>query len=109
MKRLADELRAQLPPLYAQEHNKDPLVYLKFFTPDNYWTWFVTEGSPDDKEEEGDKADFRFFGFVYGHFGEWGYFLLSEMESARGPKGLPIERDLGFKPAPWSEVKKQYE
>lgn len=27
---------------------------------------------------------------------EWGYFLLSGLESARGPLGLPIERDLYF-------------
>ena len=39
---------------------------------------------------------------------EWGYFVLSELESARGPLGLPIERDLHFKPSPFSQVIKQY-
>jgi hypothetical protein len=102
MKLLTKELRAQLPPLYAQEKTEDPTVYLKFFTPDSNWTWFVTEGSPDED-------DFRFFGFVYGDFGEWGYFMLNTLEAIRGPIGLPIERDLGFKPAPWSEVKARYE
>jgi hypothetical protein len=35
---------------------------------------------------------------------EWGYFVLSELESARGPLGLPIERDLYFEPAPFTKV-----
>jgi hypothetical protein len=29
------ELREQLPSLYAQEHEADPLVICKFFTPDS--------------------------------------------------------------------------
>ena len=41
-----------------------------------------------------------------GHWrrAEWGYFALSELESARGPWGLPIERDLYFRTGPFSEV-----
>ena len=99
MELLTDELRKVLPPLYSQEHNKDPTVHIKFFTPDSNWTWYVTEGS---EEEEG---DFRFFGLVVGFFEEWGYFLLSELKAARGPTGLAIERDLYFKPRPISQVR----
>jgi hypothetical protein len=33
MKLLTDELLAQLPALYAQEKEKDQMVYAKFFTP----------------------------------------------------------------------------
>ncbi|MDQ3819916.1 MAG: DUF2958 domain-containing protein [Acidobacteriota bacterium] len=97
MELLPAELRASLPKLYGQEGNRDPIVHIKYFTPDSSWTWFATEG----EEEEG---DFRFFGYVIGFEREWGYFVLSEMESARGPLGLPIERDLHFTPAPLSEV-----
>jgi hypothetical protein len=39
MKLLTAELRASLPPLYAQEKNTDPTVHAKFFTPDSQWTW----------------------------------------------------------------------
>ena len=39
---------------------------------------------------------------------EWGYFVLSELESARGPLGLPIERDMYFKTGPISEVIARY-
>jgi len=35
---------------------------------------------------------------------EWGYSLLSEIASARGPLGLPVERDLWFKPVPIDQV-----
>ncbi|MEW6058056.1 MAG: DUF2958 domain-containing protein [Bdellovibrionota bacterium] len=97
MELLTDELRSQLPPLYAQEKVKDPMVHAKFFTPWTHWTWYVTEGS----EEEG---DFIFFGYVAGDFGEWGYFSLNELESVRGPGGLTIERDLHFTPKRKSEI-----
>ncbi len=99
MQLLPADLRQRLPPLYAQEKNPDPIVYAKFFTPDSDWMWFVTGGSP-----EGD--DFLFFGYVIGQFEEWGYFCLSEPEEARGPLGIPIERDLYFTPAPFSQVTK---
>ncbi|MDQ3817616.1 MAG: DUF2958 domain-containing protein [Acidobacteriota bacterium] len=100
MELLPAEVRRTLPKLYAQEGQKDPTVYVKYFTPDSNWTWYATEGEP-----EGD--DFRFFGYVIGHFREWGYFVLSELQSARGPWGLPIERDLYFEPRPLSEILKQ--
>jgi hypothetical protein len=48
-----------------------------------------------------------FFGYVIGFEKEWGYFSLSELESARGPLGPPIERDLHFTPKPFSEIEKQ--
>ena len=97
MKLLTADLRAKLPTLYSQETNEDPIVHAKFFCPWSNRTWFVTEG----KAEEG---DFRFFGYVIGHEEEWGYFLLSELESVKGPGGLTIERDLYFNPGPLSQV-----
>ena len=97
MSLLTPELLASLPPLYAQEKVLDPVVHAKFFTPDSNFTWYVTEG-------EAEEDDFRFFGFVCGMEDEWGYFVLSELESARGPLGLEIERDLYFEPGPFSEI-----
>jgi hypothetical protein len=101
MQLLTEELRASLPPLYAQDGNKNPVVHAKFFTPDSNWTWFITEGGP-----EGD--DYIFFGYVIGHEEEWGYSALSDLESVRGALKLPIERDLYFTPGPWSEVIARY-
>jgi hypothetical protein len=93
MKLLTLALRAQLPKLYTTEHtpNADKIAACKFFTPDSSWTWFVCEAGI------GEDADIL-FGFVIGHEAEWGYFSLRELESVRGPLGLPIERDLGFRP-----------
>ena len=89
MKLLTDELRAQLPALYSQQAEGDPVVYAKFFLPGTGWTWYVTEGSPQ-------ADDFLFFGFVEGLESEFGYFLLSELETVRSPLGLAVERDLAF-------------
>lgn len=99
MELLPLQMRQLIPPLRSQETNKDPIVYIKFFTPDSNWTWYVTEG----EEEEG---DFIFFGYVIGFEEEWGYFALSELRAARGPLDLAIERDLYFTQKPFSEIKR---
>ncbi len=96
MQLLTPALRAELPKLYAQEGNKDPKVYAKFFFPAGRWTWFVTEG-----QQEGE--DFIFFGYVIGDFEEWGNFSLTELESTT-VHGLTVERDLYFKQGTMSEV-----
>ena len=97
MKLLPKHVLRQLPKLYTQEEVADPIAVVKFFTPDAQWSWYATEGGPE-------AADFIFFGFVVGEFPEWGYFALSELVSVRGALGLPIERDLHFRPAPISEA-----
>jgi hypothetical protein len=93
---LTAELLTQLPPLYSQEHESDPLVICKFFTPDSSWTWYALEFDGED----------IFFGLVIGFEQELGYFSLNEMSQARGRLGLPIERDEHFRPTRLSEVKK---
>ena len=94
---LTKELREQLPPLYSQEHETDPLMICKFFTPDSNWTWYACEFDGQD----------LFFGWVIGFEHELGYFRLSELMRARGPFGLSIERDLHFSPTRLSEIKKR--
>ena len=98
MQLLPVELRKTLPPLYSQESCPTPIVHVKLFTPDSSFTWFVTEGT---EQEDG---DWLLFGFVIGLEEEWGYSLLSELASARGPFGLGVERDLWFQPGPIDEV-----
>jgi hypothetical protein len=103
MKLLTKEIRNKLPPLYSQDGKGGKAVaYLRLFTPDAAWTWHLTEGSPvmeDDRE-----VDFELFGLVEGHCKELGYVMLSELESVRGPMGLPIERDLWWKPKTLEEI-----
>src|SRR5260221_8287019 len=109
MELLPEEVRKQLPPLYSQENEKDPTVWVKFFHPMSYWTWYASEGSPVDADgyydTDKEKVDFLFFGWVYGDHPELGYFSLSELESV-SVMGLGIERDLHFTPMKLSEVKK---
>jgi len=104
MKLLTKEIRKKLPPLYAQESKGGKaVVYLKLFTPDSSWSWYVTEGSPI-KDDSGNEVDFHFFGLVDGHDKELGYVALSELQSVRGPMGLPIERDLHWQPRTLEEI-----
>jgi len=96
MELLPKELADQLPPLYSQEHVEDPTVMMKFFHPLSPWTWYAIEYSPEAK---------LFFGYVHSDQSELGYFSLSEMEDIADSLGLPMERDLSFKPMKLSEVK----
>jgi len=104
MKLLPKEIRETLPPLYSQDgKGGKAIVYAKYFTPSSSWTWFATEGE-SVLDESGKEVDFKFFGLVEGHEKELGYFVLSELEEVRGPTGLPIERDLHFKPKTLVEI-----
>ena len=95
MKLLTKEIKEQIPALYSQDgKGDDAIAYVKFFTPDSCWTWYVLEG------QETDDGDWLFFGLVQGFEEELGYFSLSELENIRGTLGLPVERDLFFKPTP---------
>jgi len=112
MKLLTQELRKQLPALYAQDGKGDEaIVYAKFFTPDSNYTWYITEGGPAYESDEDKRArnsyDYHFFGLVIGQCPELGYSSLSELEGVRGKLGLPIERDLYWTPKTLGEVKKQ--
>lgn len=91
---MTQELLNRLPKLYSQEAVEDPVAIAKFFTPDSSWSWYPVEFDGDD----------LFFGLVIGFERELGYFLLSELESCRGPLGLSIERDLHFVPMPISKI-----
>ena len=89
MELLDGQSRALLPPLYANEQiGMNAIAPIKFFTPDTHWTWYSTEYDGDD----------ILFGLVSGFEIELGYFSVSDLESIRGPFGLPIERDRYFEP-----------
>ena len=67
----------------------DPII-AKFFNPMGSGTWYVMEG---EKQSNG---DWFFYGFVDWLEKEWGSFSLNELESAKLPFGLGIERDRHF-------------
>jgi hypothetical protein len=95
MQLLTKEIRRKLPPLGSQDGRGDKAVaHVKFFTPDSSWTWYATEFDGQD----------TFFGLVEGQEKELGYFSLSELQNARGPMGLAIERDLHWTPKTLEEI-----
>ena len=95
---MTKDLEKKIPRLMEQDGKGDEaVVYVKFFTPDSNWTFYATEYDPEDK---------LFFGLVNGFEVELGYFSLKELEEAKGPLGLPIERDIYFEPTTMAEVRK---
>lgn len=95
MKLLTEEIRKKLPPLGSQDDKLGKAIaYVRFFTPDSDWSWHATEFDGED----------IFFGLVDGYCREVGYFSLKELEKARGPLGLPIERDLHWQPKMLEEI-----
>lgn len=95
MKLITKELKKTIPPLYAQENLKEPIVHVKLFTPWTYWTWYILE-----MDEEG-----LCYGLVDGHEKELGYFHLDELAEVVGPAGLKVERDIHFQPKPLKDIK----
>jgi hypothetical protein len=87
--------REKLPHLRSgEELSSDALAQVKFFTPDSDWTWYASEFDGKD----------IFFGLVSGFDVEYGYFSLKELQEARGPLGLQIERDVDFEPKTLKEL-----
>jgi len=76
----------------------DALAQVKFFTPDTNWIWYASEFDGED----------FFFGLVSGFEVELGYFSLNELREARGPLGLPIERDVYFEPKTLRDLMKMH-
>ena len=70
----------------------DPHPVVKLFTPDGSGTWLLSELDPLDPN--------RAFGLCDLGMGtpELGYVDLQELASVRGRLGLPVERDLYFRP-----------
>ena len=84
---LTQAIRRAFPAWMSTDGQGDAAkIVVKFFTPDSNWTWYATEFDGED----------TFFGLVRGHETELGYFTLSELQSARGPLRMTIERDLHF-------------
>ena len=97
---LDQESREKLPALYSgEELGLMAIALVKFFTSDSNWTWYASEFDEQD----------LFFGLVSGFEVELGYFSLLELQSVKGPLGLPIERDLYYEPKTLKELMKKHE
>ncbi len=99
MRILTQDLRAKLlangrqqQPVRGTEDEIDFVPVVKLFTPDANATWLLTELDPDAPDIA--------FGLCDLGLGcpELGSVSLTELESVRGRLGLPVERDLHFRP-----------
>ena len=114
---LPEIFKERMPALYSQEHERDPVVVVKYFDPVGSWTWYALEGSLVDEDGYMDtnkpKVDYLFFGLVVGFETELGYFSLNELKTAkeglRGIRALPIERDVWFETQRLSEVRRRHD
>jgi len=100
MKLLTKEIEKKLPGVRVIANDPDPVCFVKFFTPDSSWTWYVVAGQ---KQEDG---DWVFTGKVISYLcpdGEYGDFFFSQLQRVRGALGLPVERDRFFEPKPLSQ------
>ena len=98
-KLIPQTLLSDIPDLYATEDQKDPLCYVKLFTPDSNWIWYIIEFSKADRD--------TCYGYVQGLESELGYFTLGELEKVHGALGLAVERDLHFSPTSLATIKKE--
>jgi Protein of unknown function (DUF2958) len=96
MKRLVtDAQRAQLlanGATHAQGRATDPLPVVKLFTPDGHATWLLTELDPADGDTAFGLCD---LGLCMPTLGT---VRLSDLETIRGPRNLPVLCDLHFTP-----------
>ena len=91
MKLMTKELEKEFVnyPIGSQdEKGMDAKVVAKYFNPCGAGTWLITEG---EKQEDG---DWLLYGYCNLFEWEWGYVMLSELESVQLPFGLSIEREL---------------
>lgn len=92
MKLMTKELEKKLAkyPLGSQEGlMEEAEVVVKYFNPYGAGTWLITEG---EKQENG---DWLLFGYCHIMEWEWGYVMLSELQSVNVPPfGLPLEREM---------------
>ncbi len=95
-KLIPQTLLSDIPDLYATENSLNPICYVKLFTPDSNWSWYIMELSKNDLN--------TCYGYVVGLEKELGYFTLAELEVVHGKLGLGVERDLYFSPVRFSEL-----
>ncbi|WP_341487162.1 DUF2958 domain-containing protein [Pararhizobium sp. A13] len=96
MQLIIDNIRTRLlenGARFAEGPDFDPVPVFKLFTPDGAATWLIASAEPDEPD-----ILFGLCDLGVG-FPELGSVRLSEIENIRGLLGLPVERDLGFRPS----------
>lgn len=95
MKLMTEEIKKELLKYGIDGQEDDGIhsvVIVKYFNPYGLGTWLITGG------EEMDNGDWLLYGFVSVMYNEWGYVLLSDLESVKVNGCKIIERDRYVKP-----------
>ena len=71
------------------------MALVKLFDPTGAGTWYIAEYDPETRIA---------YGAAKIHEFEYGSFSMEELVNYRGRYGLPIERDLGWKPCPLGDL-----
>lgn len=87
-------------PTYDNLGPEPAVAKVKLFNPTGAGTWWIASYDPDTGQA---------FGVAEIHGREYGSFYMPELVAFRGRFGLPIERDLHFKPTPLVDVMKGVE
>jgi hypothetical protein len=104
LKLLPYAIRENLPILGSQQSRGGKAkVLAKCFTPDGTRAWYITEGSAR-RNPDGVAVNYLLFGLIEGQPRKLDYFWLSELETIRGPTGLPVERDSYWQPKTLEEI-----
>ncbi|MCB8944527.1 MAG: DUF2958 domain-containing protein [Ardenticatenaceae bacterium] len=90
-----------VPKLYEQDGEKDPIVHVKLFGGSSF-TWLITEYSPDQDLAFG----FACLGDL--EMAELGYISIAELRELKFPPfSTRVERDIWWQPMKLSEAKKR--
>jgi hypothetical protein len=104
LKLLPYEIRENLPILGSQQGlGGQAKVLTRWFTADGSLGWYLTEGSAR-RDKDGKAVDYLLFGLVEGQCREMNYFWLSDLAMFHSPTGLPVVRDLHWRPKMLQEI-----
>ena len=87
---------SEIPELYTNAREKDPVAFARFVAPWRGTAWYVFEW---------DRAD-KFFGMQAGEKRTYGLFSLSELSKLNGPGGSTVSEDYAFQPTRMSELRR---
>ena len=104
LKLLPYAIRENLPMLGSQQSLGGRAKALaRCFTADGARAWYITEGSAR-RNTDGQAVDYLLYGLVEGERRTLDYFWLSELETLRSPRGLPVRRDSHWRPKMLQEI-----
>ena len=85
----AIEKKFKKRPLYSSDgKGMEAEIIVRYFNPYGRGEWLITEAEPQAD------GDWLLYGYMNLFEWEWGYVMLSELESVNLPFDLTIERDL---------------